>query len=116
MSFISAEYRSRTYALDEFSYAMIRAVGRRDPVHSAGPHRQAAVPHELMHPHMSYLLAEEHTPEQLAAVMKYTWTCHRAAGLRARASVSLCTTRTHRMVGTADLSPQSSPDVILLRV
>lgn len=68
--FISNEYLSKPYPMDEFSAAMLTAVKQGDgyilPVIIGNPD----IPPDLLHPHIGYLRAEDYTPVQLAQELR----------------------------------------------
>lgn len=78
--FISTEYLLRPYPRDEFAYAMIQAINRGDHYILPVLVGQVVVPPEILHPHTVYLRAEDHTPAELADIMKQTVDNSRAAG------------------------------------
>jgi hypothetical protein len=82
--FISAEYLTKPYPRDEFSYAMIVSVRRGDDYILPVLIGDVAVPPEMLHPHIGYLRAEDHTPSQLAAALRRKVSATRADGQRPR--------------------------------
>ncbi len=68
--FISAEYLGRPYSRDEFSYAMLRSVTVGDDYVLPVLFGEVCVPAELLHPHIGYLRAEDHSPRQLALLIR----------------------------------------------
>ncbi|MFL6145092.1 MAG: hypothetical protein ACJ72N_24905 [Labedaea sp.] len=82
--FISTEYLAAPHPLDQFSYAMMRAIERRNRYILPVLVGSVVVPPEMLHPHVGYLRAEEHTPEQLAAYMKIAVDSSRTAGRETR--------------------------------
>ncbi|TDV56059.1 TIR domain-containing protein [Actinophytocola oryzae] len=78
--FISVEYFSKPYPRDEFSYAMLRAVERGDDYILPFLMDDAEIPPELLHPHIGYLRAADHTPRQLAERLRIKVDQARAAG------------------------------------
>ncbi|HEX5406235.1 MAG TPA: toll/interleukin-1 receptor domain-containing protein [Pseudonocardiaceae bacterium] len=68
--FISTDYLTAQYPRDEFSYAMLNSVRRGDNYILPVLVGDVNVPHELLHPHIGYLRAEDHTPQDLALQMK----------------------------------------------
>ncbi|MFC5290944.1 TIR domain-containing protein [Actinokineospora guangxiensis] len=64
--FISAEYFSAPYARDEFFSAMLKAVEQGDGYILPVLMDSSPIPSELLSPHIGYLRAVDHTPEQLA--------------------------------------------------
>jgi hypothetical protein len=82
--FISTEYLSASHPIDQFSYAMTRAIEQRNRYILPVLIGSVVVPPEMLHPHIGYLRAEEHTAEQLAARMKVAVDDSRAAGREAR--------------------------------
>jgi hypothetical protein len=82
--FISTEYLSASHPIDQFSYAMTRAIEQRNRYILPVLIGSVVVPPEMLHPHIGYLRAEEHTAEQLAARMKVAVDDSRAGGREAR--------------------------------
>ncbi len=76
--FISAEYLARPYPRDEFSYAMLRSVAVGDDYVLPVLFGDVRVPAELLHPHIGYLRAEDHSPRQLAFLIRAKVDAHRA--------------------------------------
>lgn len=68
--FISKEYLERPFPMDEFAAAMIKAVRLRHPYVLPIVVGDVDIPAELLHPHIGFLRAEDHTPEELATRMK----------------------------------------------
>lgn len=64
--FLSAEYMSKPIPMDEFSSAMMTAVKQGDGYILPVLMDDTKIPPDLLHPHIHYLRASEHTPEQLA--------------------------------------------------
>jgi hypothetical protein len=82
--FISTEYLAAPHPLDQFSYAMMRAIERRNRYILPVLVGTVVVPPEMLHPHVGYLRAEEHTPEKLAAHMKIAVDSSRTDGRETR--------------------------------
>ena len=68
--FISKDYLRRPFPMDEFSAAMVKAVGRRHPYILPVLVGEVIVPPELLSPHVHFLRAEDYGPEQLAEQMR----------------------------------------------
>lgn len=64
--FLSTEYLAKPIPRDEFSAAMMSAVRQGDGYVLPVLFGDVQVPADLLHPHIHYLRASEHTPEQLA--------------------------------------------------
>ncbi|MFJ8917623.1 TIR domain-containing protein [Amycolatopsis sp. NPDC102389] len=67
--FISTEYLAKPIPQDEFSAAMMTAVSQGDGYVLPVLCGSVEVPADLLHPHIHYLKADDHTPEQLAAAV-----------------------------------------------
>ncbi len=68
--FVSSEYLARPITMDEFSAAMMTAVKQGDGYVLPVLIGDVEIPHDLIHPHIHYLRARDHTPEQLAAQLQ----------------------------------------------
>lgn len=64
--FISREYLSKPVPMDEFSAAMMAAVKQGDGYILPVLMDDVEVPADLLHPHVHYLHASRHTPDELA--------------------------------------------------
>lgn len=64
--FLSRQYLAKPIPMDEFSSAMMTAVSKGDDYILPVLMDDVAVPAELLHPHIHYLSASDHTPEGLA--------------------------------------------------
>jgi hypothetical protein len=64
--FISTEYLAKPIPMDEFSSAMMTAVKQGDGYILPVLIGDVRVPHDLLHPHIHYLRADEYTPNLLA--------------------------------------------------
>ncbi|MDR8407989.1 toll/interleukin-1 receptor domain-containing protein [Nonomuraea sp. 3-1Str] len=68
--FLSTEYLAKPIPMDEFSSAMMTAVKQGDGYILPVLIGDVQVPAELLHPHIHYLRAEDHTPDQLAEQLR----------------------------------------------
>ena len=68
--FISKEYLVRPYPMDAFAAAMVKAVRLRHPYVLPIVVGDVNIPAEVLPPHIGFLRAEDHPPEELAARMK----------------------------------------------
>ncbi len=82
--FISTEYLTKKYPRDEFSYAIIASMERQDDYILPILIGDVRVPPEMLHPHIGYLRAEDHTPTQLAAALRFKVDDSRARGQQPR--------------------------------
>jgi hypothetical protein len=82
--FLSTEYLQAPRNLDAFAAAMSAAVERGDDYILPVLVGAVRVPHEMLHPHVGYLRAEDHSPPVLADALlaKVTASKTRAAGTR----------------------------------
>jgi hypothetical protein len=82
--FISSEYLAKPIPMDEFSAAMMTAVRQGDGYILPVLIGNLQVPPDLLHPHVHYLRAKDHTPEQLAAQLQARVRQAEASGQLAR--------------------------------
>lgn len=82
--FISTKYLGDAMPLDGFSAAMVRAIERSDRYILPVLVGDVRVPPELLSPHIGFLRADDHTPEELAAHMRVVVDHSRSRGLAAR--------------------------------
>jgi len=82
--FLSTEYLAKPIPMDEFSSAMMTAVKRGDGYVLPVLIGDVQIPPDLLHPHIHYLRAKDHTPEQLALQLQAKVNQAKAAGQQAR--------------------------------
>jgi hypothetical protein len=82
--FISTGYLTEPVPQDDFSHAIVRAVELGNRYILPVLVGEVKVPSELLLPHVGFLRAEEHTPEELAAHMRVVVDDSRTRGLQPR--------------------------------